>query len=64
MSSSENAPSVAICYFQEYATTITITAGNLILPFIFSYVIEFEEYDQKVGIEKANLLDLLNTKYF
>ena len=45
----ENAPSIAVCYLQEYATTITITAGNLLLPFLFSYVVEFEEYDQKVS---------------
>lgn len=50
----ENAFSTATCYFQEYATTITITAGNLLLPFLFSYVVEFEEYDQKVATKECS----------
>ena len=35
------------CYLYQYATTITITSANLLLPFIFSYIIEYEEYNPK-----------------
>jgi len=43
----ENGSTIIKCYFYQYATTITITSANLLLPFIFSYIIEYEEYNPK-----------------
>ena len=43
----ENGSNIIKCYFYQYATTITITSANLLLPFIFSYIIEYEEYNPK-----------------
>ena len=43
----DNTFSAAKCYIQQYATTIAITMGNLILPFLFSFMSNYEDYDQK-----------------
>merc|ERR1719495_2223825 len=43
----EDLTSLAKCYILEYLTTIAITIGNLILPMIFSFLSNFEEYDEK-----------------
>ena len=47
---SDTATSFAFCYIEQYATTITITMGNMILPIIFSFIIVYEEYDPKVRL--------------
>ena len=39
-----------MCYFNQYATTLTITSANLLLPFVFSYLIQFEEYTKKAEL--------------
>ena len=38
------------CLLKTYATTIAITGGNLLLPFLFSYLTHFEEYDPKTQL--------------
>ena len=43
----DNTFSAAKCYIEQYATTIAITMGNLILPFLFSIMSNYEDYDQK-----------------
>ena len=43
----DNAFSSAQCYIEQYATTIAITLGNLMLPFLFSIMSNYEDYDQK-----------------
>ena len=46
----DNAIASAECYLEQYATTIAITGGNLLLPFLFSYLTHFEEYDPKTQL--------------
>jgi hypothetical protein len=31
------------CFLVEYLTTIAITGANLLLPFFFSFLIQYEE---------------------
>ena len=38
------------CYFFQFATTMTITTANLLLPFVFSYIIQYEEYSPKTRL--------------
>ena len=46
----DSAIASAECYLEQYATTIAITVGNLLLPFLFSYLTHFEEYDPKTQL--------------
>ena len=46
----DSAIASAECYLEQYATTIAITGGNLLLPFLFSYLTHFEEYDPKTQL--------------
>ena len=39
-----------MCYFNQYATTLTITCANLFFPFIFSYIVQYEEYNPKTRL--------------
>ena len=39
-----------ICAFSPYLMAFTITSLNLVMPFIFSYIISFEEYDPKTRL--------------
>ena len=39
-----------MCYLYQYATTLTITSANLLLPFVFSYIIEYEDYNPKTKL--------------
>ena len=43
----EEVESVALCYLKQYATTIAITLGNLLLPSCFYYLSLLEQYDPK-----------------
>ena len=43
----EDVESVALCYLKQYATTIAITLGNLLLPSCFYYLSLLEQYDPK-----------------
>ena len=46
----DSAVTSAKCLLNQYATTMAITVGNLLLPFIFSYLAHFEEYDPKTQL--------------
>jgi len=58
----ENGSTIIKCYFYQYATTLTITSSNLLLPFFFSFIIEYEEYNPKtrmiVDITRSILIRL------
>ena len=43
----ENGSTIIKCYVYQSATTILITSANLLLPFFFSFIIEYEEYNPK-----------------
>ena len=43
----EEVESVTLCYLKQYATTIAITLGNLLLPSCFYYLSLLEQYDPK-----------------
>jgi len=43
----ENSSTIFMCYVSQYATTMTITSANLLLPFFFSFIIQYEEYNPK-----------------
>jgi hypothetical protein len=56
-SSSELCPEIDIssvksfaCNFYDYLMPFTITSLNLLIPFLFSYIIQYEEYDPKVKL--------------
>ena len=38
---------MTLCYLKQYATTIAITLGNLLLPSCFYYLSLLEQYDPK-----------------
>ena len=46
----ESITDAASCYIKVYATTLTITAANLVLPFLFSLVVVREEYSPKTQL--------------
>ena len=46
----ESIRAAASCYIKVYSTTITITAANLILPFLFSLIVVREEYSPKTQL--------------
>ena len=45
----ESIRAAASCYIKVYSTTITITAANLILPFLFSLIVVREEYSPNLS---------------
>ena len=46
----ESITDAASCYIKVYSTTLTITAANLVLPFLFSLVVAREEYPPKTQL--------------
>ena len=46
----EGITAAASCYIKVYSTTLTITAANLVLPFLFSLIVAREEYSPKTQL--------------
>ena len=46
----ESITAAASCYIKVYSTTLTITAANLVLPFLFSLIVAREEYSPKTQL--------------
>ena len=46
----ESLTAAASCYIKVYATTLTITAANLVLPFLFSLIVVREQYSPKTQL--------------
>ena len=46
----ESITAAASCYIKVYSTTLTITAANLVLPFLFSLIVVREEYSPKTQL--------------
>ena len=46
----ESITAAASCYIKVYSTTLTITAANLVLPFLFSLVVVREQYSPKTQL--------------
>lgn len=46
----ESITAAASCYIKVFSTTLTITAANLVLPFLFSLIVVREEYSPKTQL--------------
>ena len=56
----DSALDTAICYLKLYSITIIITIANLLVPIIFSFIVNYEDYSPKTRL----IVDLLRSIVF